>query len=170
MILPDYLTPGLRAVFCGTAVGAMSAARGHYYANPGNLFWRTLADTGLTPRRLTPEEDHLMPSLGLGLTDLAKTVAGQDAAIPREAYDPSRLFAAMALHRPRAVAFTSLTAARLALGCEARPGRLADHPSLPGIALWALPSPSGLARNHFSPAPWQALADWRRETCVKSGS
>jgi hypothetical protein len=55
---------------------------GHYYANPGNLFWRVLAETGLTPQRLRPEDDWRMPEFGLGLTDLAKGVAGQDADIP----------------------------------------------------------------------------------------
>lgn len=38
MILPDRLGPGLRVVFCGTAAGAVSARKGHYYAGPGNLF------------------------------------------------------------------------------------------------------------------------------------
>lgn len=170
MILPDLLAPGLDILFCGTAVGATSARRGHYYARPGNLFWRTLAETGLTPRRLAPEEDHLMPALGLGLTDLAKHVAGQDAEIPPDAYAPDRLVALVAEWRPRAVAFTSLTAARIGLGLRrAAPGRQATDARMPGVALWALPSPSGLARSHFSIAPWQALADWRRETCAKSG-
>jgi double-stranded uracil-DNA glycosylase len=159
VILPDHVGPGLRAVFCGTAVGAMSARRGHYYANPGNLFWRLLSETGMTPRRLSPEEDGLMPSFGLGLTDLAKEVSGQDAAIPAGAYDPARLFALVARHRPRALAFTSLTAARIALGRKVQAGPLPADDRAPGVTLWALPSPSGLARSHFSPAPWQALAD-----------
>ena len=30
--LPDYLTPNLRVVFCGTAVGKVSAPAGHYYS------------------------------------------------------------------------------------------------------------------------------------------
>lgn len=171
MILPDHLAPGLDILFCGTAVGATSAARGHYYARPGNLFWRTLAETGLTPRRLTPEEDHLMPSLGLGLTDLAKHVSGQDADIPADAYAPDRLVSLVVEWQPRSLAFTSLTAARIGLGLRrAAPGRQAEDARMPGVVLWALPSPSGLARSHFSLAPWQALADWRRETCAKSGS
>jgi TDG/mug DNA glycosylase family protein len=168
MILPDILAPGLDVLFCGTAVGATSAARGHYYARPGNLFWRTLAETGLTPRRLAPEDDHLMPGFGLGLTDLAKHVAGQDAEIPASAYAPDRLVALVAVWRPRAVAFTSLTAARIGLGARrAAAGRQAEDARMPGVVLWALPSPSGLARSHFSPAPWQALADWRRTACAR---
>ncbi len=162
-VLPDHVAPNLDVIFCGTAVGAMSAARGHYYARPGNRFWRILASTGLTPRLLCPDEDHLMPGFGLGLTDLAKYVSGQDAEIARSDYLPERLFALMAAVRPRALAFTSLTAARIALQRpRAAMGRLAPDPRLPGdLAIWALPSPSGLATRHFSIAPWQALADWR---------
>lgn len=159
VILPDRLRPGLRLVFCGTAPGTASAKAGHYYANPGNLFWRLLHQVGLTPRRLSPAEDHLLPGFGIGLTDLAKTAFGQDADIPRAAFDAPGLIARINAARPATLAFTSLTAARLALS---RPrlaaGRLENDPRLPGVALWALPSPSGLARSHFSDAPWRALA------------
>lgn len=159
MILPDHLAPGLALVFCGTAPGRASAEAGHYYANPGNRFWAILHETGLTPRRLSPAEDALLPSLGLGLTDLCKRHAGQDADLPAEAFDPAGLFARLAPLRPRALAFTSLRAAQEATGRRGlRPGRIAPDPRLPGAALYALPSPSGLARSHFDPAPWHAAA------------
>jgi hypothetical protein len=91
-------------LFCGTAPGRASARAGHYYANPGNRFWALLAETGLTPRRLRADEDHLLPAWGLGLTDLAKTAFGQDAEIPQGAWDAPRLFALAAgragLHQP----------------------------------------------------------------------
>jgi TDG/mug DNA glycosylase family protein len=157
MILPDHLAPGLRVVFCGTAPGLASAAAGHYYANPGNRFWALLEVTGLTPRRLTPQEDALLPGFGLGVTDLAKDAAGQDADLPAGAFDPARLAALVARLRPRAVAFTSLTAARVALGRrDVAAGRQAAP--LAGAAVFALPSPSGLARRHFHLGPWAALA------------
>ncbi len=159
MILPDRLQPGLRLVLCGTAAGRVSALRGHYYAGPGNLFWPLLAETGLTPRRLRPEENHLLPGFGIGLTDLCKTAFGSDAQIPPAAWDHATLFTKMNACQPACLAFTSLTAARLALGVKAlRPGPLPDDPRLPGIALWALPSPSGRARSHFDAAPWHDLA------------
>ena len=162
-MLPDHVAPDLDILFCGTAPGQMSADLGHYYARPGNCFWALLAETGLTPRRLAPAEDALLPGLGLGLTDLAQGVAGQDAAIPPGAYAPARLAALVARVRPRALAFTSLTAARLALGApRLGTGRLAPDPRFGHAVLWALPSPSGLARSHFSADPWHALAAWKR--------
>lgn len=163
MILPDRLRPGLDIVFCGTAAGPVSAKRGLYYAGPGNRFWPLLAETGLTPRRLMPEDDHLLPDFGLGLTDLAKTASGTDAKIPAQAYDPEGLMQKINQYRPRALAFTSLTAARLALGnTDLRSGLQPADARLPGLGIWALPSPSGSARGHFQLGPWQALADWRR--------
>ena len=72
-VLPDLLRPGLRIVFCGTAAGTVSAARGAYYAHPQNRFWSALHAAGLTPRQLRPEEFGLLPQWGLGLTDIAKT-------------------------------------------------------------------------------------------------
>ena len=161
-MLPDLLAPGLTIVFCGTAAGTASATRGHYYAGPGNRFWPTLAETGLTPRLFAPEEDYLLPGLGFGLTDLAKGVAGSDRVIPPAAYDPTRLGGLLASYHPRAVAFTSLTAARIALGRRHDPGLVAAGEPYGGVQIWVLPSPSGLARGSFRIAPWQALADWHK--------
>src|SRR4051794_32803818 len=68
-VLPDVLRPGLRLVICGSAAGVVSAARGEYYAGPGNKFWDILAVTGLTPRRLLPHEFRDVLDFGIGLTD-----------------------------------------------------------------------------------------------------
>lgn len=159
-MLADHLRAGLDIVFCGTAAGRMSALRGHYYAGRGNRFWPMMAETGLTPRLLRPEEDYLLPDLGLGLTDLAKGVSGPDSAIPQSAYTPARVAELIARYLPRAVAFTSLTAAKRALGTRHPAGRVALSPWR-GVAVFVLPSPSGMARGHWSAEPWHDLARWR---------
>ena len=158
MILPDHLAPGLRVVFCGTAPGRVSAQRGHYYANSGNGFWGILYTVELVPERLEPDRDAEVLRHGIGLTDLAKHVFGQDADLPADAFDVGGLLQKIAACQPRTLAFTSLTAARAVLGPRVSAGMQAPDPRLQGISLWALPSPSGLARSHFSLAPWQALA------------
>jgi Uracil DNA glycosylase superfamily len=82
-MLPDYLQPDLRLVLVGTAVGVKSAARGHYYAGPGNDFWAFLYEAGLTPTRLTPNDDASLPRYGIGLTDLVKSIAqSHDRGLP----------------------------------------------------------------------------------------
>jgi TDG/mug DNA glycosylase family protein len=69
--VPDVLAPGLDVVFCGINPGLRSAAAGHHFANPRNDFWRLLADSGLTPRRLAPAEQWTLLEHGYGLTNAA---------------------------------------------------------------------------------------------------
>lgn len=74
-MLPDLLRPSLRVVFCGTAVSTFSADLRHYYAGPGNKFWRLLYDSGFSPYLLTPAEDATVLDFGIGITDSVKDVA-----------------------------------------------------------------------------------------------
>jgi hypothetical protein len=76
--LPDQLQPHLRLVFVGTAASQRSADLGHYYAHPGNRFWRTIHEVGITPRRYAPREFPALLKLGIGFTDLCKLGAGMD--------------------------------------------------------------------------------------------
>jgi TDG/mug DNA glycosylase family protein len=65
-VLPDYLAPGLRVVFCGTAAGLTSSRRQHYYSGPGNEFWPMLYESGLLSEPLTPEQDARILTFGSG--------------------------------------------------------------------------------------------------------
>jgi TDG/mug DNA glycosylase family protein len=69
-VLPDIVGPAPVIVFCGLAGAESIKSREHYYASPGNSFWESLHLSGLSPRRLRPEEDASVVELGLGLTDL----------------------------------------------------------------------------------------------------
>jgi double-stranded uracil-DNA glycosylase len=165
-ILPDLLAPGLRLWFVGTAAGPRSAAERAYYAHPGNRFWRTLHEVGVTPARLAPADYGALLELGVGLTDVCKTAWGVDARLPREAVDADGLMAKVETLRPSALAFTSKTAAAWALG--RRPstlgfGRQAAE-AAPGVAVFVLPSPSGLATSHWRVEPWREVAEWLRDT------
>jgi double-stranded uracil-DNA glycosylase len=160
-VLRDVLQPGLRIVFCGTAAGNVSAARGAYYAHPRNRFWSALHAFGLTPRKLEPEDYPELPQWGLGLTDIAKQVSGMDSELPpgalgREACDA--LEAKIAAAEPEWLAFTSLTAGRRYLR---RPAGFGEQRERIGrTRLWLLPSPSPAAGwNWESNAHW-----WRRLT------
>jgi TDG/mug DNA glycosylase family protein len=159
-VLPDVLRPGLAVVFCGTAAGAASARRGAYYAGPGNSFWRALHEAGLTPRRLSPADFPTLPDHGIGLTDLNKTEFGQDVDLTPAAFDVAGLAAKVEAHRPARLAFTSKTAAAIALGTTTGKlplGRQAE--AWHGAEVWVLPSPSGQARRFWDMAPWRALGE-----------
>ena len=156
-VLPDVLQPGLALVFCGTAAGKRSAAEGAYYAHPGNLFWRALHQSGLTPRLLAPAEFAQLPHYGIGLTDLAKHHIGNDNQLPRDAFDAAALVAKIEHYAPRLLAFTSKHGARAALGRKVDYGLQADR--IGDTKVFVLPSPSGQARGHWHLDPWLALAE-----------
>jgi TDG/mug DNA glycosylase family protein len=161
-ILPDLLRPGLALVFCGTAAGERSAREGAYYAHPGNLFWRALHEAGITPRRLAPAEYPALLELGIGLTDVAKRHSGNDADLPRDAFDVPALLAKIERCQPRLLAFTSKAAARAALGHPISAyGEQAER--IGRTRVFTLPSPSGQARGHWDIGPWCALARRMRE-------
>ena len=166
-ILPDVLKPGLALVFCGTAAGKRSAAEGAYYAHPGNLFWRALHQSGLTPRLLAPAEFPQLPHHGIGLTDLAKHHAGNDNQLPRDAFDAAALFGKIEHYAPRVLAFTSKNGARAALGHAVDYGLQSD--TIGNTRIFVLPSPSGQARGHWSIAPWLALAELVRSMRAQPG-
>jgi TDG/mug DNA glycosylase family protein len=160
-VLDDVLGPDLAIVFCGTAVGAASARRRAYYAGPGNRFWPTLFEVGLTPRRFEPEEYRKIREHGLGLTDLAKSVSGADRDLADEDFDRARLRRAIRKHAPRILAFTSKRAAEEYVGRPVRYGLLPE--TIGRTRLFVLPSPSGAARGHWDTRRWRELA--RRREC-----
>jgi double-stranded uracil-DNA glycosylase len=160
-IVPDLLAPGLDLVISGTAPGTVSAARQAYYANPGNRFWRILAETGLTPRLLRPEQYPELLEIGIGLTDVCKTAFGQDDSLPATGFDRARLAASLGRHQPALLAFNSKRAASAFLGEPT--GRLAygrqeDLPEHGLPPIFVLPSTSGLACRAWDAAPWHELA------------
>lgn len=158
-VLPDVLRPGLRLVICGSAAGAVSAARGAYYAGPGNRFWRILAATGLTPHPLEPGAFRTLPEYGIGLTDMVKTASGSDAQLPRDANDVEGFIARIRLLRPRLVAFNGKRAAAVFYGLPSAAlgyGLAAPYADFPPV--WVLPSTSGAASGAWSEAPWRQLA------------
>lgn len=61
---------GLDVIFVGINPGRYSAASGHHFSGPGNHFWRLLAESGLTPVALRPEEDHRLLGFGLGVMNI----------------------------------------------------------------------------------------------------
>jgi double-stranded uracil-DNA glycosylase len=163
--LPDSMQSGLTLVFVGTAAGHRSAAVGHYYAHPGNRFWPTLHETGLTPRRYDPHEFPRLLELGIGFTDVAKRASGMDHEIPETAFEPLALRTRLRTHRPHLVAFTSKRAASLWFGRPTKHITIGLQPTVEGEpSIFVLPSPSGAASRYWSIAPWHELATLVRAT------
>jgi TDG/mug DNA glycosylase family protein len=155
-VLPDVLAPGLRIVFCGTAVSATSARLSAYYARPGNKFWPTLFKVGLTPRPLRPNEYATVIQYGLGLTDLAKSASGNDDTLNDEHFDRSGLRRKIESNSPRVLAFTSKRAGKEFIGHDVAYGF--QYETVGSTRLFVLPSTSGAANSSWSIEPWEELA------------
>jgi double-stranded uracil-DNA glycosylase len=144
-VIPDVLGDGLDVLFCGINPSLYSAATGHHFARPGNRFWPALHLSGLVPRRLMPYEQNLLPSYGLGITNVvARATARADELSGEELRaGGERLARLVAEVRPRTLAVAGVSAYRVAFG---RPRAVIGPQDdvIGGAAVWVLPNPSGL--------------------------
>jgi double-stranded uracil-DNA glycosylase len=157
--LEDIVAPGLRVIIAGTIAAWHRVEQEHYYAGAGNQFWYLLHESGLTPRRLDPDEEHRLLEYGIGLTDMVRTEPSPPGEPPR--FDVRGFQRLVGRHRPRALAFVSKTAAgSYARAAGERAPR--DFGSLPwdvaGVPAFVLPGPSGA--NNGMPLPLR-IAMWR---------
>ncbi|WP_407653588.1 G/U mismatch-specific DNA glycosylase [Actinoplanes oblitus] len=147
--IPDLIGPDLRVLFSGINPSLYSAATGHHFARPGNRFWPTLHGAGFTDRLLRPAEQHLLPALGLGITNVvARATARADELSPGELTAGGQVLTALVRReQPRFLAVLGVTAYRTAF---ARPrARIGPQPDeVGGVPVWVLPNPSGL-NAHF---------------------
>lgn len=149
--LPDLLRPGLDLVFVGINPGETSARRGHYYANPGNAFWRVLSASLLVSHPVAPTDDAALAQASpfrIGFTDVVKRVETDSTKVPsaevRAAVEAFR--ARLASARPRAVCFTGGRQFDDLFPGVRPPNRWGLQPvGLDGAAVWVIPSTSGRA-------------------------
>ena len=160
--VPDVVAPNLTVLFCGINPGLYSAAVGHHFAGPGNLFWPTLAATGFTPRQLTAFEESELLSLGYGITNL---VTRPSASAEEVSKDELRR-GARALRRkvltlqPRFVAVLGLVAYRI--GFESNKAVVGRQPEdIGSTKVWLLPNPSGLNAFHQPAILHQMFSEFR---------
>jgi TDG/mug DNA glycosylase family protein len=152
-VLPGPEDPPLRVLFCGINPGLVSAATGHHFARPGNRFWPVLHGAGFTPRRLRPDEQHLLPSFGLGITNIVPraTARADELSVAELVAGGERLRNLVRSQRPAALGVVGITAYRVAFAApQATVGPQADI--LGSTLVWALPNPSGLNAHWSLPA------------------
>jgi thymine-DNA glycosylase len=83
--LRDVIEPNLICVFIGANPGVQTAASGHAYAHPSNLFWKLLHSSGCTDRRCRPEEDGDLPRLySMGNTNIVSRPTKDTAELSKE--------------------------------------------------------------------------------------
>lgn len=156
-VLPDIVAPEPVVVFCGLAGAESTRHRDHYYESPGNSFWESLHLSGLSPRRLRPDEDRVVAELGYGLTDL---VGHWD---PRWV-EAEALVAKVERWAPEWLAFTSkgvaLEASR-ALGRRGRPALGIQDWYVGAAQVFVLPGTSGANQRRDYDGRPNRLSWWR---------
>jgi TDG/mug DNA glycosylase family protein len=149
----------LDVLFCGINPGRYSAAVGHHFAGPGNLFWPTLFAAGFTPHRFTAFEDAKLLALGFGITNFVSRASASAAELaPDELRAGARTLARKVPKlQPRFVAFLGLQAYRIAF--DRRKAQVGLQPETIGSsAIWLLPNPSGLNAHHPAPVLQQMFS------------
>jgi TDG/mug DNA glycosylase family protein len=149
--LTDLIAPGLSILFCGINPGLYSAAVGYHFARPGNRFWVTLHEAGITDRLIKASEGQTLLQYGCGITDLVvRSTASADELTSEELIKGRRgLVAKVKRYAPRCVAILGIGAYREAF--EQPRATLGKQVETIGTTVvWVLPNPS--ARNaHYQP-------------------
>ena len=150
--LADLVGPDLRVLFCGINPGTLSGELGLHFARRGNRFWRLLCAGGFTESVLSPADQHVLPGLGIGITNLVGrvTAAASEVSASELRQGAVELQAKVEILQPRCVAVLGLQAYRTAFR---RPGAtIGPQPEPLGDALlWLLPNPSGLQARYQVP-------------------
>lgn len=139
--LHSLLDVNLNIVFIGTEPGKKSLECGHYYANPGNLFYRDLFTTGWICKELGYENDGELRTYGIGLDDVYFT--------------PQSLKERLQKHKPKIVCFNSKTALQRYTGRNIRAGNA-----------WEGNNASRYANFEWNPLTVWALYDSSRNACA----
>lgn len=161
----DILCEGLDVVFVGYNPSLPAWRTGHYYANPGNRFYRLLYESGLTPRQLLPSEDRSLPSFGIGATDLVHEPSARADELPKEKFRAAKpkLIEKLSLHKPRAICCNGLGVYEYLFG--ERPTRIGRVPEmrLGESLVFVTLSTSGLCNGHAAARKeaFLELSAWR---------
>ena len=152
----------MRLVLCGINPGRASAAAGAHFANPRNDFWRLLHAAGFTPRLFSPQEQHDLLALGIGLTNAARRTTRGSGDLRRSDFAgaPERLAEIARTYGPQVIAFVGKAAYTGVYGGRVQHGL--QERRLGETALFVLPStsPANAAVSWEERLRWfQALRD-----------
>jgi double-stranded uracil-DNA glycosylase len=160
--VPDLIREDLDVLFCGINPGLYSAAVGHHFAGPGNLFWGVLHAAGFTPREFTAFEEAELLALGYGITNLVpRASAAADDVTRAELEAGARtVMRKVKKFRPRVLAVCGLVAYRHGFKRPKAQVGL-QREKLGETRVWLLPNPSGLNAFHQPPVMRALFATFR---------
>ena len=147
-MLQDHIKPGLDIHFIGFNPSILSGKTGHHFASPNNRFWKILNEAAITPKKYMPEEDFLLPEIGLGLTNIVARPTKSAEEITKEEYEAGReiLKEKIRTYKPLIACFVGKGVyQQYSLKKEVPWGEQREQ-IVPGTADFVAPSSSGLVR------------------------
>lgn len=170
--LDDVIGPDPQLLVVGINPGLWTAAVNAPFAHPGNRFWPSLAESGLTPWRvdaaagLRTRDEEMLHARGIAITNLVNRATARADELARVELEAGRghVEALVDRLRPAVVAIVGITAYRVAFDDKKAVLGRQDH-AIADSQLWVLPQPSGL--NAHAPLP--VLVDWWRQVGLAAG-
>jgi TDG/mug DNA glycosylase family protein len=150
--VPDIIKPDLLILFIGFNPGLRSAETGNHFAGHSNRFWRLLAESGLTPRQLKPDESEELLLFGLGITNIVARPSKAAAEISKAEYHEGSIILKQKLttYRPKFACYAGIGVYREFAAKKDIVCGLQHNSVVPGIADFVVSSPSGLNRISFA--------------------
>ncbi|MDQ1698950.1 MAG: double-stranded uracil-DNA glycosylase, partial [Frankiaceae bacterium] len=139
-VVPDLVGPGMRVLLVGINPSLWSAWSGLHFARPGNRLWRTLHESGFTPRRLEPSDTAELIAAGLGITNVVAraTARADELSVDEIRAGVQPLRRLVRRHRPAYVAFLGFSTYRVAF--DRKWASVWEQPDLfEGTRVWVLP-------------------------------
>jgi TDG/mug DNA glycosylase family protein len=158
----DLVRPGLRGLIVAINPSTQSARIGHSFSSPSNPFWRLLHESGLTPIRLQPSEEHRLLDYGLGLVSTVSRPTPSAAALSlaERRAGAARVRSLVERYEPQVVALLGLTLYPLYVPTGTSHGPGLKRERVGGAEVYVLPNPSG--RNRAYPG-FNAKLLWYRD-------
>lgn len=176
-ILPSD-SSGLKMLIVGINPGLWTAAVNAPFARPGNRFWPSLHQAGLTDyqvdasRGFTAADEQQLLSRGIGLTNLIGRATVRADELSREELREAAAHLIERLDdiRPRAVAIAGITSFRIGYRLPKAKFGQQDTSLIPNwpadVALHVVPQPSGLNAHYQVPdlariwrEVWESIGD-----------
>lgn len=151
-LVPDIIKPSLNILFVGFNPGLRSAETGHHFAGYSNRFWRLLAESGLTPRQLKPEEGNDLLDYGYGITNIVARPSKAAAEISKQEYaEGSKILKEkLTRYQPKIACYAGIGVYREFSAKKAVVCGLQSDSLVIGVSDFVVPSPSGLNRISFA--------------------
>ncbi len=144
----DRIREGLKILFVGFNPSIRSSETGTHFANPNNRFWRILHEAGITPRKYAAAEDHLLPKIGLGITNIVARPTKAADEITKEEYQKGKIILRNKIEKlkPKVVCFVGKGVYQEYSGQKKVPWGKQEESVVPGTIDFVAPSSSGLVR------------------------